>query len=150
MHKTQTKAELTLPLNTKQAMAKATLATQEMKKLQAFEEEYGIIKREKNKEKKEMNMSISKLINDFSSKSTVREVPCVHVLDSESGDCWFEYEGGEYNRREMTEDEADEAKQGQLDLEESDVGAIHSDADDNHTDAPGDDVFGAADLAVVD
>lgn len=147
MNKTLTKAELTLPLTEKQAMAKATLATQEMKKLQAFDEDYGIIKREKNKERKEMNTSISRLINDFSSKSSVKEVPCTKVLDSESGDCWFEYEGGEYSRREMTEDEADEAKQGQLDLDEGDVGAIHSDADDNHAN---DDVFEPANLAVVE
>ena len=148
MHKTETKAELTLPLDDKQAMAKATLATQTMKKLQKFDEEYGIIKREKNKERKEMNMEIGNLINDFASKTTVRDVPCMKVLDSESGDCWFEYEGGEYNRREMDDDELAESKQGQL-FDESAVGAVHSEAEDNHAE-PEDDVFEAANLAVVD
>ena len=110
----ETTQELTLPLSDEQAMSRAKTATERMKALQKFDDEYSILKREKNKERKEMNNHIQSLINDFSSKTTLTQVKCVKVLDLESGDKWYEYEGEKYSREPMTETEIAQAKQTPL------------------------------------
>jgi len=152
----ETQHELTLPLNPEQAMHKATMATERMKALQKFDEEYGIIKREKNKERKEMNNEIRNLINDFSSKTTTRNVKCTKVLDLESGDKWYIYDGEEYGREAMSVSDIVVAQQPELGLSET-ATVEHSDSEDNHADGifdpqnvPHDDVFEPAALSAVE
>lgn len=105
------KTTLALPLNDKQLEEAADQAAQLMQELDTKEEEFKLIKREKNAELKDLKLRMRKFLEEYAKKVRQTEVECKQMFDLTGKRTWYEYKGKTYGERELDDYELAKAKQ---------------------------------------
>ena len=106
--------ELFIELTPEEKAAKAKECTSRLSALAEREKEYRKYKLDTAKEHREERKAISQLSTEHESGTERREVKCEQVYDTKSQQTWYEYQGKQYSKRDMTEDEVEEASQPAL------------------------------------
>lgn len=114
MESKKVNVKLTFNLNRDEVEAKAHEATRAMTDLQNMEEEFNIVKRDWNKKLKDSRLQVRKMCQVFAAKLEEREVEAEACYDLGSGKTWFNFQGGTYSERSISDEERQLLQQGSL------------------------------------
>jgi len=114
MQKKKVQVKLNFHLTPDEIEEKAQIATQLMTLLDNKEEEFKIIKRDWNKEIKDIRLKVRKMCQTFATKMEERDVQAEVVYDLNSGQMWFDFDGKQYQERSITEEERAMLQQGTI------------------------------------
>jgi len=134
MDKTNVTVNLHLKLTKDELHARSHDCARLIDELDKSEAEFKEIKKEWNDKHKELRGDIKELALAHVTGHEYREVECEQVFDLKAKKTWYDFDGAEYEKRDMTEYEIAQIKQGSLLGDGANVKAATKQKDDPEPD----------------